>query len=180
MKRSLRFLCAIAFLVFYDGNANAQSEKKEYEMPPCIAGDLVYHVHPQLTIMGFRTSAKDGRILTPFFITPPANLGVKLDEPRCFREIHTHNYSGVLHVESVDPEREYKLGHFFEVWAERDPLIKRMLRLELIVLVSDTGGERYWKVPDYAVVSGEFLDLSISIDRRKILIILPADAYSSD
>lgn len=64
---------------------------------------LAEHVHTHLTVL-------DGA--TP--VTVPANVGHS-DEQRFAAQLHTHDTSGILHVES--PTRQtFTLGQFFDEW----------------------------------------------------------------
>ena len=69
---------------------------------PCLVPNLPLsqHIHPELTILvnGVKEML-------------PQNVGL-LD---CERALHTHDDTGVIHVESQD-KREYTLGDFFSVW----------------------------------------------------------------
>ena len=67
----------------------------------------VFHIHTQLSLF-----VKGKQIEIPRFIgmVPNANGG-------CLYWLHTHDASGVIHVES--PEiRDFTLGNFFHVWGE--------------------------------------------------------------
>ncbi|WIE66417.1 hypothetical protein DEI99_007735 [Curtobacterium sp. MCLR17_036] len=64
---------------------------------------LAEHVHTHLTIL-------DGD--EP--VTVPANVGHSA-KARFAAEIHTHDTSGIVHVESPD-ERTFTLGQFFDEW----------------------------------------------------------------
>ena len=65
--------------------------------------NLALHIHPQLTI-----------ILDGEKQSLPANIGVT---GNIMRPIHTHDSTGVLHVEAPC-QREFRLGEFFEVWGK--------------------------------------------------------------
>jgi hypothetical protein len=63
---------------------------------PCIDFDTMeYHIHVHV----------DG-------IEIPGNIGI---EPGCFREMHTHDDSGWLHLES-SVIKQFTMRQFFEVW----------------------------------------------------------------
>ncbi len=62
-----------------------------------------YHVHPKLSIM------VDGQ---PYPI--PTNIGIT---PSCMSSLHTHDATGVIHIESTIP-RDFVLGDFFAVWGQ--------------------------------------------------------------
>lgn len=70
----------------------------------CINGhsNLSQHIHLNLTVI------VDGEkeIL-------PHDIGIAKS---CMAEIHTHDYSGTIHVESVSASKEFTLGQFFAVW----------------------------------------------------------------
>ena len=54
----------------------------------CVTGSLLYHSHPNLAI-----------IINGQVIVIPVTF-----EPSCAQPIHTHDSSGVLHVERAEPE----------------------------------------------------------------------------
>ncbi|WP_152999448.1 hypothetical protein [Curtobacterium citreum] len=64
---------------------------------------LAEHVHTHLTIL-------DGDVP----VTVPANVGHS-DRERFAAELHTHDTSGILHVESPE-RRTFTLGQFFDEW----------------------------------------------------------------
>ncbi len=64
----------------------------------------IYHVHSQLKIRVDGTE-----------VPVPANIGVRPGV--CLYWLHTHDASGLLHVEAPI-QREFTLGQFFEVWAQ--------------------------------------------------------------
>lgn len=66
-----------------------------------------YHIHSHLTII---TNGQERQV--------PANIGI---EANCLRWLHTHDTSGIIHVEAPSKD-DYTLGQFFEVWGE--PLSK--------------------------------------------------------
>jgi hypothetical protein len=78
---------------------------------PAGHANLGQHIHPDLEI------GVDG---VPEEI--PANIGVTAE---CMAEVHTHDSTGEIHLETVSPSKEMTLGDFFEVWGqaiERDGL----------------------------------------------------------
>lgn len=73
--------------------------------------NLAVHIHPVLSI------SVDGERETI-----PANIGIRSS---CMAEVHTHDGTGMLHVETATADRinELTLSHFFDVWGkdiERD------------------------------------------------------------
>lgn len=73
---------------------------------PCEASEtLTYHVHAHLALIA------NGQT-----VAVPANIGIP---GRCIYWLHTHDASGVIHVEAPSP-RDFTLGNFFDIW--RQPL----------------------------------------------------------
>lgn len=71
----------------------------------CSASEqLAFHIHPTLKLF------KDGREQTV-----SANIGIK--GGRCLYWLHTHDTSGLLHIESPS-QRDYTLGNFLNVWGK--------------------------------------------------------------
>lgn len=67
--------------------------------------NLAMHIHPELTI------TVDG---TPETI--PANIGLTQG---CMAEVHTHDATGQIHIESVTEGNTFTLLDFFTVWGTR-------------------------------------------------------------
>jgi hypothetical protein len=75
----------------------------------CVGPTLVYHSHPNLTITISGVN---------FALTPATGTFIN----SCPQPIHTHDISGVLHVET-DVNRDYTLGDWFLLWghSEQNP-----------------------------------------------------------
>src|SRR5579885_1505643 len=72
---------------------------------PCETSEqLTYHVHAHLTII-----ANGQNVPVPAFIGIPG---------RCFYWLHTHDTSGVIHIEAPS-QRAFTLGQFFDIWGQR-------------------------------------------------------------
>ncbi len=69
---------------------------------PC-AASVNMHVHPYLQIMIEGQS-----------ITIPADIGIS---GSCLEPIHTHDASGILHLETPSTSTKYTLGQFFQIWS---------------------------------------------------------------
>ena len=84
----------------------------------CLKSDnvpLAQHFHTHLTI------SEDGVIEDI-----PANIGVKRS---CIAEVHTHDGTGTIHIESLRAAEQFHLRDFFTVWdmpIERDGYALRM------------------------------------------------------
>lgn len=74
---------------------------------PCESMEkLTYHVHAHLAIFANGQG-----------VAIPANIGIVTG--KCIYWLHTHDASGVIHLEAPQP-REFTLGDFFAIW--RQPL----------------------------------------------------------
>jgi len=74
---------------------------------PGISGESWIHVHPYLSIQIYGTN-----------VTIPAGVGL-LDAESVFEPVHTHDASGLLHVELSQTDansHNYTLGDFFTIW----------------------------------------------------------------
>ena len=47
----------------------------------------------------------------------PSQIGIKPHE-RCLYWMHTHDDSGIIHIESPE-KRDFTLGQFFDIWNEK-------------------------------------------------------------
>ena len=81
---------------------------------PCLAPNvpLIQHIHPHLTII---VNGKNQII--------PSDIGIASN---CEKAIHTHNGTGLIHVEAQD-NRQYTLGEFFDVWGRAFPSNAKMM-----------------------------------------------------
>ena len=62
-----------------------------------------YHAHLDIFVNGFSYLV-------------PAGIGIK--PPDCIYWLHTHDISGIIHVESPD-NRTFTLGQFFDIWGKK-------------------------------------------------------------
>jgi hypothetical protein len=81
--------------------ANLPARLKALGLPD--PSDSVYHVHAQLSVY------VDGKKQTV-----PAQIGID-SQHQLLASLHTHDTSGVIHQEAVQPY-PFKLGQFFDVW----------------------------------------------------------------
>jgi len=96
-------------------NAPSQVANNSAELSgsPCLTSEE-FHLHPHFTIK------IDGEE-----VPIPENIGV---EPNCFRELHTHEPDGIIHVES-DIDKGYAFSDFLNVWGfplQQENLITRL------------------------------------------------------
>jgi hypothetical protein len=71
-------------------------------LPP--AGDENYHIHAHLAVFVNRKP-----------VPVPANVGISA-AARLVSPMHTHDTTGVIHIEAARPSDRFTLGAFFEVW----------------------------------------------------------------
>jgi hypothetical protein len=71
----------------------------------CQPEHLETHYHAHLTLL------KDGK-----HVKVPALIGIDLQH-QCLYWLHTHDATGIIHIESPDT-RTYTLGQFFDVWGQ--------------------------------------------------------------
>ena len=81
--------------------AHLAERKREMKLPP--VGDEKFHIHAALHIY------KEG-ILVPV----PADIGIETAK-NVETSLHTHDATGVIHMETVKPYK-FTLGDFFKVW----------------------------------------------------------------
>lgn len=101
---------------------------------------LALHIHPNLRIV---VDGEEEAI--------PANIGIT---NTCMAEIHTHDSSGQLHVETATHERFERLSFadFFDVWGQ--PLEREGYNLEMRL-----NGEIYEAVADIPLEDGSTIEL---------------------
>ena len=84
----------------------------------CLAEVTTLHVHPWLRIW-IETSPGSGHNITVpgavGILGPTTNNGLT-NGGSCFEPLHTHDASGIIHVESGSIGDKYSLGDFFNVW----------------------------------------------------------------
>lgn len=117
------------YLLSLPGSSTAHSDNPNY--PPvdgiaCQSSEqLAYHIHVHLTMY------VNGQ---PFAL--PAQIGIASDQS-CYYWLHTHDSTGVIHIESPT-QKTYTLGEFFQEWSTRFPQIQYPTELD-----STTGWQVY-------------------------------------
>jgi hypothetical protein len=107
-------LLTLGFLLFSSLIISAFHPKEQYVFGqyPVIDGincdktehlNFHYHAHLDIFIDGIS-----------YII--PAGIGIK--PPDCIYWLHTHDISGIIHVESPD-NRSFTLGQFFDIWGKK-------------------------------------------------------------
>jgi len=101
-----------------DPNGGAKEAWANSEID-CLAShsQTAQHIHPRLAV--FVDNQR---------IEIPAKTG---NVTGCMAEVHTHDSAGTIHVESIDPDKQFKLKDFFTVWGQ--PLRKDGYEIEMTV-----------------------------------------------
>src|SRR6476659_3527537 len=87
-------------------NSNAFGQYPVIDGIKCdIAEHFNFHYHAHLDIF-----------VNGFSYLVPAGIGIK--PPDCIYWLHTHDISGIIHVESPD-NRSFTLGQFFDIWGKK-------------------------------------------------------------
>jgi hypothetical protein len=116
----LLFLAAIVvLLVTGDSQKNAVIVLETGAEIPCLPHghqQVASHIHPVLTVL---VDGEQEMI--------PQNLGIT---GTCMRELHTHDSSGAIHIETEELGVTYTLADFLAVWGE--PADRAGYELEII------------------------------------------------
>jgi len=98
------FIVIFGFILLSNG-ANKTKPKTNRELLMSCTSDAAtqYHIHPHLQI-----------VINGQAHEVPANIGI---ENNCLHPIHTHDNSGIIHIESPE-KRDFTLGDFFTVWGK--------------------------------------------------------------
>jgi len=123
---------------------------------PCRVMDQTYHIHTHVSIA-----------LNDALLTIPAHLGMVGATPTfggCFYQIHTHDGSGRLHIESPVPV-SYMLGSLFKIWGQ--PLtttnVAGISGLPIVVYVTDNGVTTVYQGDPAAIELTSHREITIQI-----------------
>lgn len=98
--------------VFPIGNTEQGGQGQTVAGVPCSLGDETFHIHFHLSLW-----VNGEQIAIPGgvgFKDPIEENGIVTDGI-CLYELHTHDATGIIHVEAPAP-RSYTLGQLFQVW----------------------------------------------------------------
>jgi hypothetical protein len=99
-------LLTVVFIAFSLLRGSGTKTYASVDGVDCEAGEqLNYHVHSYLAIL------VEGQP-----VTVPANVGIMPD--KCLFWLHTHDVSGVIHIEAPE-KRDFTLGQFFAIWGQK-------------------------------------------------------------
>src|SRR2546422_9991643 len=107
-------LLGIFVAVIVGGVAFYESQQAGYHFPfRCLGSEsLTFHIHPYLRI-----------VINGQNVTIPAAVGIVNPQYQngiarggtCFEPLHTHDATGIIHVESAG-NTKYTLSEFFQIW----------------------------------------------------------------
>lgn len=113
MKTNTKIIIAVGILViaglFYWGSKNQSTSVTFWNDTgiECLSNghvNLAQHIHPTIVVI------VDGEE-----VSVPANIGVT---SACMAEVHTHDATGEIHIETVEANKEFGVDQFFLVWGE--------------------------------------------------------------
>ena len=115
------------------GDTPSGGQGQDVDGIPCAAPIETYHIHSHLTI------AVNGQLLEvpgPLGILPPNGTFAG-----CTYQIHTHDGSGRLHIETPAPVN-YTLGNFFHIWGQ--PLaadnVAGITGMPIVIFITESDG----------------------------------------
>ena len=109
----------------------------------------LYHVHAHLAV-----------IYNGHWLQLPENIGIR---PTCYYEMHMHDQTGVIHIESPQV-KNYTLGQFFDIWGE--PLTSTEVAGatgDVVAYINDNGEARRYMgdVRDIELISHRDVTLQV-------------------
>lgn len=106
---------SVGKVMFAEGDTPSGGGGSAIDMISCDSGQSAYHVHVHLSLFinGVQIALPEG-----IGIPNPQELRPGLvNNGNCFYWLHTHDHTGVIHVEAP-AKATYTLGNFFDVWGE--------------------------------------------------------------
>ncbi len=97
------FAVIVILIIFNQPKSISSKTSREVALSCTTDMATQFHIHPVLKII---VNGQNQEV--------PANIGVK---PNCMNSLHTHDNSGLIHVESPE-KKDFTIGDFFAVWNE--------------------------------------------------------------
>ncbi len=98
---------AVGLMIYGSQSSQTQAETFADTEVPCLSGghqQAINHIHANLTVL------VDGQEQSI-----PARAGINT---QCMAEVHTHDQTGEIHIETASTEINRTLEDFFTVWGE--------------------------------------------------------------
>lgn len=108
---------ALGANVFQPGDTASGGQGQTVDQISCDSGTRInYHYHAHLSLF---VNGRQIALPMAIGIVQPQLKGANgfVDAGRCFYWLHTHDASGIIHIESLAPG-PYTLGDFFAIWGE--------------------------------------------------------------
>jgi hypothetical protein len=119
-RRTVISLTVVAILIGtigYGVYALSQSKGGGNFPFPCLAEVTTVHVHPYLQIsINTGSGISNVTIPTAVGILDPQITNGLAGGGSCFEPMHTHDSSGIIHIEAASVSNQYTLGAFFQIW----------------------------------------------------------------
>src|SRR5215831_4924651 len=121
-RRTIATLVIVAVLIAIIGvsvYALSRSSNSTSFPFPCLAESVTLHVHPWLRIAIDNSPGSNVTVALPTavgILDPQITNGLA-GGGSCFEPLHTHDSTGIIHIESASISDSYTLGDFFKVWA---------------------------------------------------------------
>ncbi len=101
--------------VFPNGDAVGGGHGQPIDAIPCNSASVSYHVHAHLSL--FHNGTQLAIPLAIGITNPqPPQSGI-VTSGSCFYQLHTHDASGIIHVEAPQTA-SFTLGEFFDIWGQ--------------------------------------------------------------
>ncbi len=100
--------------VFPAGSTRAGGTGQTVDNVGCDGGSEAYHIHAHLSLI-----VNGEQIAIPKGIGIPDGtaVGTSISGGSCIYALHTHDETGIVHVEAASPA-QYTLGQLFDIWGE--------------------------------------------------------------
>jgi hypothetical protein len=138
----------IGGIIFYNINQSQAPAVSDNPVYPAVDGiacqaneQLAYHIHAHVSIY------INGKL-----VSIPQGVGIATDGS-CLYWLHTHDTTGVIHIESPT-QKNYTLGNFFDEWSQRFSSLSYPSELDL------TSGWQIWV--NGKPYSGDFRNIQLT------------------
>ena len=138
----------IGGIIFYNINQSQTPAVSDNPVYPAVDGiacqtneQLAYHIHAHVSIY------INGKL-----VSIPQGVGIATDGS-CLYWLHTHDTTGVIHIESPT-QKNYTLGNFFDEWSQRFSSLSYPSELDL------TSGWQIWV--NGKPYSGDFRNIQLT------------------
>jgi hypothetical protein len=121
-RRTIATFIIVAILISIIGGVVYAISRSSSAPPfpfPCLAENVTLHVHPWLRIWIENSPGNNVSVIIPTAvgILDPQITNGRAGGGSCFEPLHTHDSTGIIHVESAHITDTFSLGDFFKVWA---------------------------------------------------------------